>query len=132
MAHVLVVEDDPATQRLLQKELAANDFDVTLANDGLDGLMKLETLQPDVIVCDLNMPQLDGLAFAKAIRSNERTRQIPVIFLTANSDPRKVIDGINVGARFYVTKPFEMKELLWKIKRVLPERAEQRRANASR
>ena len=122
MAHVLVVEDDPATQRLLQKELAANDFDVTLANDGLDGLMKLETLQPDVIVCDLNMPQLDGLAFTKAIRSNERTRQIPVIFLTANSDPRKVIDGINVGARFYVTKPFQIDDLLAKVQKALTGR----------
>jgi DNA-binding response OmpR family regulator len=131
MSHVLVVEDDPSAQRLLQKELAAHDFEVTVASDGLDGLMKLESLQPDVIVCDVNMPNLDGIAFTKALRENDRTRHIPVIFLSASSDPRQIIDGINVGARFYVTKPFQMKELIWKIKRVLPEGTARRRANAA-
>jgi DNA-binding response OmpR family regulator len=128
MAHVLVVEDDAATQRLLEKELTAAGFDVTLAHDGLDALMRLETFVPDVVVCDLNMPNLDGMAFTRALKSNERTRQLAVIFLTANSDPRVVIEGINVGARFYITKPFQMNELIWKIRRVLPERAQRRGA----
>lgn len=123
MPRVLVVEDDAATRRLLQKELEAAGFEVSLAADGLDGLMRLETIMPNVIVCDVNMPKLDGLAFTKAIKTNERTRQIPIIFLTANNDPRVMIEGINVGARFYVTKPFDMKELIWKIRRVLSDAA---------
>jgi CheY-like chemotaxis protein len=118
MPHVLVVDDDRATIRLLQKELAAHGFEVSAAVDGLDALAQLESLRPDVILCDLNMPKLDGLALARAVKDNAATRGIPILFLTANNDPRSVIDGINVGARFYITKPFQVKELVWKLKRV--------------
>lgn len=118
-ARVLVVEDDAGTQSLLRKQLEAKGFDVTIAENGLDGLMKLEQATPDVIICDVNMPELDGVGFVRAIKAKNETRKIPVIFLTASNDPRHMVDGINVGARFYLTKPFELNELLWKINRVL-------------
>ncbi len=118
-ARVLVVEDDPGTQTLLRKQLEASGFAVTVAKNGLDGLMKLEQGAPDVIVCDMNMPELDGIGFVRAIKSMNDTRKIPVIFLTASADPRHMVDGINVGARFYLTKPFDMNELIGKINRVL-------------
>jgi DNA-binding response OmpR family regulator len=116
---ILVLEDEPAVQTLIRKQLGAQGFDVTVASDGLDGLMKLETLRPDLIVCDVMMPNLDGMEFVKAIKGNNGTAQIPVIFLTAKTDPRSMIDGINVGARFYVTKPFQLDDLLTKISRAL-------------
>ena len=118
-ARVLVVEDDPGTQSLLRKQLEGSGFAVTVAKNGLDGLMKLEAGAPDVIVCDMNMPELDGIGFVRAIKAMNETRKIPVIFLTASNDPRHMVDGINVGARFYLTKPFEMNELIGKIRRVL-------------
>ena len=118
-ARVLVVEDDPGTQSLLRKQLEGSGFAVTVAKNGLDGLMKLEAGAPDVIVCDMNMPELDGIGFVRAIKAMNETRKIPVIFLTASNDPRHMVDGINVGARFYLTKPFEMNELIGKIHRVL-------------
>jgi CheY-like chemotaxis protein len=118
-ARVLVVEDDPGTQSLLRKQLESTGFQVTIANNGLDGLMKLEQSAPDVIVCDMNMPELDGIGFVRAIKAMNETRKIPVIFLTASNDPRHMVDGINVGARFYLTKPFEMNDLIGKINRVL-------------
>jgi len=118
-ARVLVVEDDPGTQSLLRKQLESSGFAVTVAKNGLDGLMKLEAGAPDVIVCDMNMPELDGIGFVRAIKAMNETRKIPVIFLTASNDPRHMVDGINVGARFYLTKPFELNELIWKISRVL-------------
>ena len=118
-ARVLVVEDDPGTQSLLRKQLESSGFAVTVAKNGLDGLMKLEAGAPDVIVCDMNMPELDGIGFVRAIKAMNETRKIPVIFLTASNDPRHMVDGINVGARFYLTKPFEMNELIAKIRRVL-------------
>jgi CheY-like chemotaxis protein len=118
-ARVLVVEDDPGTQSLLRKQLESSGFAVTVAKNGLDGLMKLEAGAPDVIVCDMNMPELDGIGFVRAIKAMNETRKIPVIFLTASNDPRHMVDGINVGARFYLTKPFEMNELIGKIRRVL-------------
>ena len=122
-ARVLVVEDDPGTQSLLRKQLESSGFAVTVAKNGLDGLMKLEAGAPDVIVCDMNMPELDGIGFVRAIKAMNETRKIPVIFLTASNDPRHMVDGINVGARFYLTKPFDLNELLWKINRVLGREA---------
>jgi DNA-binding response OmpR family regulator len=119
VARVLVVEDDAGTQTLLRKQLTAKGFEVTVARNGLDGLMQLEGLLPDVIVCDINMPELDGIGFVRAIKAKNETRKIPVIFLTASNDARHMVDGINVGARFYLTKPFELNELVWKINRVL-------------
>jgi DNA-binding response OmpR family regulator len=118
-AHILVLEDDPAVRTLLRKQLTANGFQVTVAEDGLDGLMKLEKLRPDLMLCDVMMPNLDGMEFVKAVKGNAETQRIPVIFLTARSDPRSMIDGINVGARFYVTKPFQLEDLLSKIRRAL-------------
>ena len=119
VARVLVVEDDAGTQTLLRKQLTAKGFEVTVARNGLDGLMVLEGSLPDVIVCDINMPELDGIGFVRAIKAKNETRKIPVIFLTASNDARHMVDGINVGARFYLTKPFELNELVWKINRVL-------------
>jgi len=116
---VLVVEDDAGTQTLLRKQLTAKGFEVRIATNGLDGLMQLEQATPDLIICDVNMPELDGIGFVRAIKAKIETRKIPVIFLTASNDPRHMVDGINVGARFYLTKPFELNELLWKINRVL-------------
>lgn len=116
---ILVLEDEPAVQTLIYKQLTAQGFAVTVANDGLDGLMKLEGLRPDLIICDVMMPNLDGMEFVKAIKANRDTRNVPVIFLTAKTDPRSMIDGINVGARFYVTKPFQLDDFLTKISRAL-------------
>jgi two-component system, chemotaxis family, chemotaxis protein CheY len=119
-ARVLVVEDDSSTQTLLRKQLTAKGYEVATADNGLDGLMRLEEQAlPDVILCDVNMPELDGISFVRAIKAKSDTRKIPVIFLTASNNPRDMVDGINVGARFYLTKPFELNELLWKINRVL-------------
>jgi DNA-binding response OmpR family regulator len=117
--HILVVEDEPAVQTLLRKQLVAHGFRVSMANDGLDGLMKLETLKPDLMICDVMMPNLDGIEFVKAIKTRNLTDHIPVIFLTAKTDPRSMIEGINVGARFYVTKPFQIDDLLSKVRRAL-------------
>jgi DNA-binding response OmpR family regulator len=119
VARILVVEDDAGTQTLLRKQLSAKGFEVTVAVNGLDGLMRLEQSLPDLIICDMNMPELDGIGFVRAIKAKSETRNIPVIFLTASNDARHMIDGINIGARFYLTKPFELNELIWKINRVL-------------
>jgi CheY-like chemotaxis protein len=119
---ILVLEDEPAVQLLIKKQLTAHGFQVTVASDGLDGLMKLEGLRPDLIICDVMMPNLDGMEFVKAIKQHGGTQGIPVIFLTAKTDPRSMIDGINVGARFYVTKPFQLDDLLGKIQRALAQK----------
>jgi DNA-binding response OmpR family regulator len=79
-------------------------------------------MRPDIMICDMMMPNLDGLEFVKAVKAHSDTQRIPVIFLTAKTDPRSMIDGINVGARFYVTKPFAIDDLLSKVRRALSGR----------
>ncbi len=116
---VLVIEDDPAVQTLVRKTLGMYGFAVETADDGLDGLMKLETLTPDLIIADMMMPRLDGMTFVKAIKGRGETKAIPVIFLTAKSDPKSMIEGINLGARFYVTKPFQIDDLIAKVQKAI-------------
>src|SRR4051812_16660455 len=115
MSHVLVIDDDPEMRTLLQKQLASAGHDVTIAHHGLDALLRLENLHPDVILCDVMMPELTGFEFAEAIKRLEATNRVPIIFLTANADAGSMIKGINLGARYYVTKPFDMRDLLGKI-----------------
>jgi DNA-binding response OmpR family regulator len=116
---VLILEDDPAVRALLEKQLAARGFRVTVASDGLDGLEQLKTTHPDLVVCDLMMPKLDGLSFVRALKSQPTTQHIPVIFLTARTDTRSMVEGINLGASFYLTKPFQLEDLLARIRRAL-------------
>ncbi|RMG94347.1 MAG: response regulator [Deltaproteobacteria bacterium] len=118
--NILVIEDDPSVRLLLQKSLSAKGYSVEVVEDGLEGLKRLEEGDaPDLIIVDIMMPRLDGMTFVKAIKRHEDTRPIPVIFLTAKNDPKTMIEGINVGAKFYVTKPFQFDELLKKVEKAL-------------
>lgn len=117
--HIMVIEDDPSVRTLLDKSLTARGYRVTQVHDGLEGLTRLENERPDLIIVDIMMPRLDGMTFVKAIKGDQSRKSIPVIFLTAKNDPRSMIDGINVGAKFYVTKPFQLDELLDKVKKAL-------------
>ena len=116
---VLVIEDEKPVRALVQRLLTQQGYDVVIACDGLDGLRQLESCAPDLIVADIMMPHLDGLALTKALKNRRETHNIPVIFLTARDDAPTMIEGINVGARYYVTKPFQIADLLGKIKKVL-------------
>jgi CheY-like chemotaxis protein len=120
--HVLVVDDDPVMRKLIQDMLVVNGFAVTLAKNGLKALVALESIVPDVILCDLSMPELDGLSFVDAIKSHETTAAIPVVILTHSRTSEDIIRGINLGARFYVTKPFQVDELIDKLNRAIESR----------
>jgi DNA-binding response OmpR family regulator len=117
---ILVIEDDASVRTLLQKSLQAKGYTVSCADDGLEGLKALEEgARPDLIIVDIMMPRLDGMTFVKAIKDHGDTKPIPVIFLTAKNDPKSMIEGINIGAKFYITKPFQMDELLSKVQKAL-------------
>src|SRR4051812_116462 len=98
MSSILLVEDDDSTANLLTKQLQAAGYEVTRASNGLEGLMMLEGVKPKAIICDMMMPELGGLEFVRALKARDETRNLPVIFLTANNDPGLMINGINVGA----------------------------------
>lgn len=116
---ILIVEDDSDLQILL-RNILKREYDVLFADNGLEALKILEQqANPDLIIADIMMPILDGLTMVDAIKKHKSTRDIPVIFLTAKSTPKDVIDGISVGAKFYITKPFKIDDLLSKIKKIL-------------
>ena len=113
---VLVVEDDRNIQELLQLYLEKEGYAVTVASDGGQGLAKFRSIKPDLVLLDVMMPVMDGWAVCKAIRADSQT---PIIMLTAKGETDDKVSGLKAGADDYVTKPFEMKELLARVEAVL-------------
>ena len=116
---ILVVEDELQVRTLLAKLLEKNDYEVSTAKDGLEAMKHLEEHRPDLMLVDVMMPRLDGFALVKAVRFRKENRNIPIIFLTAKTDARSMIEGINVGAKFFLTKPFQIADVLSKIKKAI-------------
>ena len=113
---VLIVEDDSNIRELLQLYLEKDGYAVTTASDGGEGLEKYRAIKPNLVLLDVMMPVMDGWAVCKAIRADGNT---PVIMLTAKSEVDDKVNGLKAGADDYVTKPFEMRELLARIEAVL-------------
>ena len=113
---VLIVEDDRNIQELLQMYLEKEGYAVTVASDGGQGLSKFRSIKPDLVLLDVMMPVMDGWAVCKAIRSEGQT---PVIMLTAKGETDNKVAGLKAGADDYITKPFEMREVLARIEAVL-------------
>lgn len=113
---VLVVEDDKNIRELLQLYLEKEGYAVTVAGDGGQGLAKFRAIKPDLVLLDVMMPVMDGWAVCKAIRADSTT---PVIMLTAKSETDDKIAGLRSGADDYITKPFEMREVLARIEAVM-------------
>jgi DNA-binding response OmpR family regulator len=119
MAHnILVVDDDPAVQKVLQQALQLEGYEVTTADDGEQALTALEARLPDIIVLDVMMPKVDGFEVLRRIRESDRTTNLPVILLTAKSATEDVWEGWRRGVDYYMTKPFDVEELLTFIKYV--------------
>jgi len=116
---ILVVEDELQVRTLLAKLLEKNDYEVSTAKDGLEAMKHLEEHTPDLMLVDVMMPRLDGFSLVKAVRYRKENRNIPIIFLTAKTDARSMIEGINVGAKFFLTKPFQIADVLSKIKKAI-------------
>jgi CheY-like chemotaxis protein len=104
---VLIVDDDPATRMLCSVNLQLEGLRVLEAADGLDGLARARFEHPDLVVTDVLMPGLDGFQLAEALRRDERTRQIPLIFLSGEATAAHEARAHAVGALAYVTKPFD-------------------------
>jgi len=114
---ILLVEDDPNFGTVLKDYLSLNDYDVTHAKDGLDGLISFKNDDFDICILDVMMPKKDGFSLAKDIRSTNS--DIPIIFLTAKSMKEDVLKGYQVGADDYLNKPFDSEVLLLKLKAIL-------------
>ena len=115
-AHILVVEDDPATAKIVRYLLVGEGYAVTVATDGQGALAAIDRDSPDLILLDVNLPDLDGFALCRHIR---QSRQLPIIFLSARREPPDRVYGLELGGDDYIAKPFDPVELLARVKAVL-------------
>jgi len=111
---VLLVEDEATLAMIIRETLELEGFDIATAGDGEEGLARMSEFQPNVLVADIMMPQMDGFEMVRRIR--QHNRHTPVLFLTARSSVEDVVEGFELGADDYLKKPFSMKELVVRIR----------------
>ena len=115
-AHILIVDDDDRIRDLVKEYLSQNDYLVSTAKDSNDAFNKTKIIKFDLIVLDIMMPGQTGLEFTQEYRNKIKT---PILLLTAKGEPSERIEGLEVGADDYLTKPFEPKELILRINNIL-------------
>jgi len=116
---ILVIDDDPAIAELVCLNLELAGYDVTQAVDGIQGQALALQILPDLILLDLMLPRVDGFTVCQRLRRDERTAIIPVLMLTALSQTQNIVEGFNSGADDYLTKPFEIEEMLARVRALL-------------
>lgn len=114
---VVFAEDEPNLGQIVQESLSSRDFEVHWAQDGDAAYGLYQSIKPDILVLDVMMPKKDGFTLAKEIRTENPN--IPIIFLTAKSQTKDVLDGFNHGGNDYLKKPFSMEELIVRMKALL-------------
>ncbi|MCA1947185.1 MAG: response regulator transcription factor [Fimbriimonadaceae bacterium] len=115
---VLVCDDERHIVRLIQVNLERQGYQVVTAFDGKEGLEKIRSEKPDIVVLDVMMPYMDGFEVLKSIRREPETENLPVIMLTAKAQDKDVFEGYHYGADMYLTKPFNPMELVTFVKRI--------------
>lgn len=117
---VLVVDDDPVIVKLLQVNFEMEGYTVITAGDGEEGLARARADQPDIVLCDVMMPKMNGLQVAEELKADATTSEIPIILLSAKAQAADVQAG-KAFADDYITKPFDPLELLERVARLLAE-----------
>jgi two-component system alkaline phosphatase synthesis response regulator PhoP len=119
MQRILVVEDDSDLRELLRFNLKKAGFSVGTAIDGVEAVKKARSLLPDLILLDLMLPELDGFAVCEILRRDSALASVPVIILTALSSQLARLNGLAAGANDYITKPFNLGDLLGRVEALL-------------
>lgn len=118
---LLLIDDDPNLILLVKDYLEFRGYEVTTAENGREALEILEKEMPDMIICDVMMPEMDGYAFVEQVRKDPRTSWIPVLFLSAKGQSQDRVKGLNTGADVYMVKPFEPEELVSQVEASLKQ-----------
>lgn len=119
MSRILIIDDDPTISELVTINLQMAGYDVSQAEDGEKGRALALQLRPDLIILDLMLPNVDGFTVCQRLRREPKTSEIPVLMLTALGQTQDKIDGFNAGADDYLTKPFEVEEMLVRVRALL-------------
>jgi DNA-binding response OmpR family regulator len=117
---VLVVDDDAMVVRLVQMAFEIDGYTVLTASDGEEGLRRAREDRPDVILCDIMMPKLDGIAVTRALKADATTSSIPIVLCSAKTSENDKSIGLAAGADDYVTKPFKVKDLVQRVAALVP------------
>jgi len=112
---ILIVDDNSVSIRMLVHVLKKKDYELAISKNGSQALTMLEDIQPDLILLDIMMPDLDGFKVCRTLKDNPRTKEIPIIFLTAKEETEDLVQAFELGAVDYVTKPFNGLELLARV-----------------
>jgi DNA-binding NarL/FixJ family response regulator len=123
---LLLIDDDPNLILLVKDYLEFRGYEVITAENGREALEVLEQELPDMVICDVMMPEMDGYAFVNQVRQDERTSWIPILFLSAKGQSQDRVKGLNIGADVYMVKPFEPEELVAQVEASLKQAFRQR------
>ncbi len=118
---LLLIDDDPNLILLVKDYLEFRGYEVLTAENGREALELLQDSLPDMIICDVMMPEMDGHTLVQQIRKNSRTNWIPVLFLSAKGQSQDRVKGLNIGADVYMVKPFEPEELVAQVESSLKQ-----------
>lgn len=127
---ILVLDDEPDVTELLEYKLEQENYKVAVLNDPLEFVSKVREFEPDLMILDIMMPELNGLQLCRIARSDPAMKEIPIIFLTAKDEAEDRVKGLETGADDYVSKPFNTKELLLRVSNILG-RGQRERAPAT-
>jgi len=120
--HILIIDDSKTVRNLVAFIMKREGFRVTSAEDGLDGLEKLySTPDVDLIICDVNMPRMDGFTYIKTVREQDAYRDLPIIVLSTEGQEQDIQEGLNLGANLYLVKPAQPEKMVRNVKMLLGE-----------
>jgi two-component system response regulator RpaA len=118
-AHILIIEDDDLVSRTIQRSLNNDEFQISLADNGLEGIKLARKRSPDLVILDVMMPEMDGYEVCRMMRADSRLSLTPVLFLTAKIKDEDRVNGFLAGADDYLTKPFNVDELILRVRAIL-------------
>jgi two-component system cell cycle response regulator len=124
-----VVEDSAPQAHILKHQLEADDYEVAISANGVEALAYLEKERPGLIISDVLMPEMDGYELCRRVKAADRTRSVPVMLLTALSEPEDIIRGLECGADNFVTKPYDRDFLLSRVEYILVNREIRKRSH---
>ncbi|MEI7990032.1 MAG: response regulator, partial [Chloroflexota bacterium] len=117
--NLLIIEDDEIVARTIERSLRGHEFHITIANSGVKGIKLARRAAPDLVILDVIMPGMDGYAVCAEMRSDPILSEVPILFLTAKSKEEDKITGFRVGADDYMSKPFNIDELMLRVRAIL-------------
>ena len=123
--HILIIEDDDLVSRTVERSLNNDEYQISLADNGMEGLKLARKRSPDLVILDVVMPEMDGYEVCRTLRADARFSETPILFLTAKIKDEDKVNGFLAGADDYLTKPFNIDELLLRVRAILRRTSQQ-------